>query len=94
MIVGGNMDLSHRPQTYNPKEGGMSSVYSMTIGVEENGKEITVLIPRVMPDGKIVSPEKAIAHFKKTGKHMGKFRTRKEADRYSRDYSELLGKKK
>jgi hypothetical protein len=94
MIVGGNLDLTKRPQVKNPQMGGrISSVWSMTASFEEKGKEVHVLIPRISPKGDILSESQAIERYRATGEHMGKFRSLKEADRYSRDYSKSLDKK-
>jgi hypothetical protein len=65
----------------------------MTASFEENGKEVHVLIPRITAKGDILSEEQAVEHYRKTGEHLGKFRSLKEADRYSRDYSKSLDKK-
>jgi hypothetical protein len=94
LLQKGNLDLSNRPNVKNPEAGGRSSVWSITIGEEQNGKEVTVLIPRIREDGKIMSVADAIKHYEKNGKHMGKFNTREEADRYSKDYSNSVGNKK
>jgi hypothetical protein len=94
MIVGPNMDLSNRPQVKNKQAGGTSSVWSMSVGFTEGDKEVTYLIPRISKDGKIMTPDEAIEYFRKTKEHLGKFRTKKEADRFSRAYSASLGKKK
>jgi hypothetical protein len=94
MVVPGNLDLSNRPQTFNKKEGGTSSVYSMSIGEEDAaGNELTVLIPRVRKDGKIMSEKEAIEYYRKTKEHMGKFRSVEAADRYSKEYSDSLNNK-
>jgi hypothetical protein len=94
MLSAPNIDLSNRVRVHNPQTGKSSSVWSMSIGVEEGGEEITVLIPRLKPDGTIMSEQEAIEWFRKTGQHMGKFKTRKEADRFSREYSKSVGEVK
>jgi hypothetical protein len=92
LVEKGNLDLSNRPQVDNPEAGGKSSVWSMSIGETQSGKEITTLIPRIREDGKIMSEKEAISHYQKTGKHMGKFNTIEDADRYSKAYSDHVGK--
>lgn len=72
----GNLDLNTRPQVPNP-EGGISTVYSTSFGTPQG----EVLIPRVTDDGRILSEPEAIAHFRKTGKHMGIYSSPDEANR-------------
>jgi hypothetical protein len=71
----GNIKLEGRPIIHNP-DGTISSERSFSIG--EEGKE--VLIPKIV-DGKELTPQEAIAHYKKTGEHMGKFKDVPSADR-------------
>lgn len=72
----GNIDILHRKAV--PFEGGIATVRS--ISIEEDGKE--VLIPTVI-NGAVVSDEEAIAYYKKTGQHLGKFKTSQDADKYA-----------
>lgn len=74
----GNIDLSKRPVVRNA-DGSISTVRSMS--VELDGQE--VLIPMVSDSGKILSKEQAIAEYKKTGKHLGKFDSSTDADAYA-----------
>ena len=77
MVEEGNLDLSNRPILHNP-DGTISSERSFSIG--EDGKE--VLIPKIV-NGKELSNEEAIAHYKKTGENMGKFKDVASADAYA-----------
>ena len=77
MVKVGNIDLNARPTVKN-EDGSVSTVRSMSIGVD--GKE--VLIPTVV-EGKVVSNEEAIAHFKKTGEHLGMFDSPEAANAYA-----------
>ena len=70
----GNIDLRIRPKVRN-KDGSYSTV--RTIGIEADGMYIN--IPTVI-NGRVVSNQEAIKHFKKTGQHLGKFKTQKERD--------------
>ena len=85
----GNIDLSKRPVRLN-KDGSVSTVLSM--GIEEDGKQ--VVIPKIGPKGQLLSDEEAIAEYEKTGKHLGKFDNREDADLYAeRLHSDPMWKK-
>jgi hypothetical protein len=79
-VQAGNIDLTNRPQVYNPETKGTSSVWSMGIGTP-NGQEI--LIPRVSDDGKILSEQEARNLYKTTGKHLGIFSNIESANAYA-----------
>jgi len=76
----GNINLNERLGVKNeiPGEGGISTIRSM--GVNIDGEE--VLIPTVV-DGRIVSEDEAITHYRRTGEHLGKFKTPEESTRYA-----------
>ena len=73
----GNIDLEARPQVKN-KDGTFSTVRSIVVGIDN--KE--VVIPTVVGD-KVVSEQEAIANYRKTGEHLGKFNTIKDAEDYA-----------
>lgn len=77
-LVPGNIDLKHRPIVKNA-DGSISTVRSM--GVNIGGKE--VLIPTVSDDGRIMSDDEAVDTHKRTGKHLGMFRTPEESTAYA-----------
>lgn len=83
----GNIDLRDRPQ-YKNKDGSVSTVRSMSFN---DGKH-EVLIPTIGRDskGKPVrwTDEQAIKHYKKTGEHLGKFKSVKEANAYAKQLHE------
>jgi len=77
-----NIDVSQLPEVPNriPGEGGISTVRSM--GISEDGNE--VLIPTVV-DGRLAptaaqAEEEAMRHYRRTGKHLGKYATRAASD--------------
>ena len=77
-----NIDVDRLPQVPNriPGEGGISTVRSM--GISEDGNE--VLIPTVV-DGRLAptaeqAEEEAMRHYRRTGKHLGKYATRAASD--------------
>jgi GH24 family phage-related lysozyme (muramidase) len=77
MTEPGNIDLTNRPIAKNADKT-ISTVRS--ISIEEDNK--TILIPTVI-DGKVVSNDEAIKHYKDTGEHLGKFSDPKTADAYA-----------
>lgn len=95
MVQKGNIDLAGRRKalTHNP-DGSISSVKS--IGITEGKKQID--IPTVIPNPKkpgtyrIGTTAEAIAHYKKTGQHLGIFKTQAEADTYAEKLHENLAR--
>ena len=77
-LEGGNLDLLSRPSAPNP-DGGMSSVFSMSVGMD--GKEY--LIPRVSEDSRLLTEDEAFDAFMKTGNHLGIFDSPENATAYA-----------
>jgi murein DD-endopeptidase MepM/ murein hydrolase activator NlpD len=77
LVEKGNIDLKNRP-IVEANDGTVSTVRSISVNIDK--KE--VLIPTVI-DGEIVSDKAAIAHYKKTGEHLGKFETVEAANAYA-----------
>jgi len=82
LLKEGNIVLSDREVVRN-KDGSISTVKSISIGTPQG----EVLIPTVI-GGKIVTDKEAIAHFKKTGEHLGVFATPEDATAYAKFLSQ------
>lgn len=77
LTAAGNLNLHNRPVVLNP-DGTISTVKTISIGTDAG----EVLLPTVI-NGKVVSNQEAIDHYKKTGEHLGIFDTPENADAYS-----------
>ena len=82
LVEKGNVNILTRPQVDND-DGSVSTVRSITIGVDD----VTVVIPTVSDEGRIMSDTAAITHYNKTGEHLGKFKTEKQGSAYSKKLS-------
>lgn len=87
LITPGTIDLYNRPTVHN-KDGTISTVRSIV--VEAGGKHI--VIPTVMPDGTIASPDEAFKHLQKTKQHLGMFKTQADAVAYAETLHEQQAK--
>jgi len=83
LLEPGNIDLNNRPIVRNP-DGTISTVRSM--GVNLDGRE--VLLPTVSPDGRILSPDEAVALYRQTGQHLGMFDTPEHSSAYAQQLHE------
>lgn len=74
----GNIDMSSRPRVKNA-DGSISTVRSMSANFD--GQE--VLIPTVSDDGRVMSDQEALDTYQRTGRHLGKFATVDDANRFA-----------
>lgn len=75
----GNVDLYAQPKVKNP-DGSTSTVDSSSYNID--GKE--VLLPSVTPDGRhLKTDDEILNEYKKTGRHLGKFNSVDEANKYA-----------
>lgn len=77
MLSPGNLDLDTR-KVYHGSDGSYRTENSISIGTDSG----EVLIPTVV-NGKQLSNDAAIAHYKKTGENLGTFATPEDADNYA-----------
>lgn len=78
LLTPGTVDLPQQPNVPNPK-GGWSTVDSFSVNID--GKE--VLLPKVTPDGRYLTPQEAEAEYRRTGKHLGMFADVPSANEYA-----------
>ena len=79
IVAQGNIDLRKRPVVKNP-DGSISTVKSRSFGTDKG----EVLIPLVSNDGRIMTDDEAFDQYRKTGKHLGIFKTPAAATAYAK----------
>jgi hypothetical protein len=78
MVEPGNLNLYTRPRVKLPG-GGTATVRSM--GANIDGQE--VLLPTISKDGRALSHDEAIAEYRRTGEHLGKFNSVDSSNAYA-----------
>lgn len=76
----GTIDLSKWRVRHRNSDGSISTIRSISFSDDE-GYEI--LIPTFTPNGRSLSKNEAINQYYATGRHLGKFRTIQDANRYA-----------
>ena len=74
----GNIDIHARPKV-QLADGSTATVRSIAVTFDDG----TFVIPTIGPKGEDWSNEQAIEEFKRTGKHLGMFKTAEDAEAYS-----------
>ncbi len=77
LLAPGNLDILNR-KVAHLRDGAIATVKSFSIGTDKG----EVLLPSVI-NGQIVSTEKAIEHFNRTGENLGLFKNVAAANRYA-----------
>lgn len=77
MVTPGNLDPWHR-RVLDNGNGSYSTTLSFSIGTDKG----ETLIPQVV-QGKLLTKREAIAHYMKTGQHLGIFTSPQAADAYA-----------
>ncbi len=78
LIEAGNIDLQNRPRVKNA-DGSISTVRSM--GFHDGKNE--VLVPTVSDDGRIMADKEAMEYYRKSGRHLGKFKDVDSSNAYA-----------
>jgi hypothetical protein len=87
LLIPGNINLNNRPVVHNP-DGSISTVRSITI-TDNQGRAI--LIPTVV-NGRVVSNDEAINHYRQTGEHLGVFSNEPAANAYAQNLHQQQAK--
>lgn len=82
-LVQGTINPRNQPTVHNP-DGSVSTVRTISVGTPEG----EVLIPTVHPSGRVMTNDEAIREYRRTGHHLGIFRTPEEATAFAQQLHE------
>ena len=83
-----NLDLGNRPRVPMP-DGSIATIRSAGFNID--GQE--VLLPTISPDGRLLSDDEAVALYRQTGKHLGKYGTPEASAAWGRFLSQQEARK-
>lgn len=87
MLAPGNIDLFTRPEWIDQSGEAPMTVYSSTFRFTEGGQPVYVVLPRVSREGEVLTSGQQEDRYLQTKKHLGKFKTAKAANDYSKQLS-------
>lgn len=86
MVAPGNIDLAQRPVVHNA-DGTVSTLRSISVNVDG----VETLIPTLDLEGRQLTDDQAIAHYQRTGQHLGQFDTPAHATAFAAQLSQRQG---
>jgi hypothetical protein len=89
-VTKGNINLNNWKVKYKNPDGSISTIFSMSFS-DDSGLEI--LVPTFSSTGKKLTEDESINQYYATGKHLGKFKTADEANRFAVSLHEREAKK-
>lgn len=82
LLQRGNLDLTRRPVVRN-RDGTISTVASMSFGIDFGGRDAQVLCTSVFNGRRVDDEDAVFAHYDRTGLHLGIFDTVAHVNAYA-----------